>query len=587
MCSRFREEAGSASGGEQRVRGFTHRAVSAILVIFLLDTLIAAAATYYVDAESGSDENDGDAPTAAWKSLARVNRAEFQSGDRILLRRGGRWPEALLVPSAGTESVPLVFGAYGEGPLPIIDGEGARNASVSVIGKPFVTLEDLDCRGWAQRGIYARDAPGIEIRRCAVSGGDGDSPCHGIQIQSLGGDLIPGVRIENNVIGTIGTGSNDTVFFCGITVQDVQGAVIAGNHIHPVHTAAIRLLRGSGAGNLDCRIERNLITGSYGGLMNFNSDRTLIRHNIIRDGAGLGIGIAYDSNEVVVFGNLIFNLAPSSHLWNGIDINHNCRNGRIYNNTVSAVHRHCLMLDAETGVSSGWEFGNNILDARRNTGSIRLPLGIRTLDGYASDYNLFSSANGDVATYGEIGPGQDGTVYGLADYRQLSGQDAHSKLADPAFAAPESGDFRLSSNSPAIDAGNSAAVPPDVTDLDGDGNLTESIPLDLDRRPRFFDDPHTPDAGMTVPPLAIVDMGPYEFAPSGGRFCGLQHSPDTGSTFLFCGATINVPYRIQASSSLTGDGWIDLADFTYAGPLMLSDAHAGSTPSRFFRAVTP
>jgi hypothetical protein len=251
------------------------------------------ATTYYVDAGSGSDENDGNAPAAAWRSLARVNRVVFQAGDRILLCRGGQWPEALVVPSAGIESAPLVFGAYGEGPLSIIDGEGARNTSVSVIGKPFVTLEDLDCRGWTQRGIYARDAPGIEIRRCVVSGGDGDSPCHGIQVQSFGGNLIPGVRIENNVIGTIGTGSNDTVFFCGITVQDVQGAVITGTQIHPIHTAAIRLLRGSAAGNLDCRIERNLIVGSYGGLMNFNSDRTIIRHNIIRDGAGLGIGIAF------------------------------------------------------------------------------------------------------------------------------------------------------------------------------------------------------------------------------------------------------------------------------------------------------
>jgi hypothetical protein len=82
-------------------------------------------------------------------------------------------------------------------------------------------------------------------------------------------------------------------------------------------------------------------------------------------------------------------------------------------------------------------------------------------------------------------------------------------------------------------------------------------------------------------------MGPYEFAPSGGRFCSRQVSPASGPTFIFCDATISVPYRIQASSSLTGDGWIDLADVTYTGSVMLSDAHAWSTPYRFFRAVTP
>jgi hypothetical protein len=152
---------------------------------------------------------------------------------------------------------------------------------------------------------------------------------------------------------------------------------------------------------------------------------------------------------------------------------------------------------------------------------------------------------------------------------------------------PGSGDFRLAPGSPAIDAGNSAAVPADATDLDGNDNTAEHIPLDLDGRPRFFDDPKTVDTGIESPPLAVVDMGPYEFAPSGGGFCSLQHSPVSGSTFIFCGATISVPYRIQASSSLAGGGWIDFADFVYTGSVMVSDAQAGSTTRRFFRAVTP
>jgi len=73
------------------------------------------------------------------------------------------------------------------------------------------------------------------------------------------------------------------------------------------------------------------------------------------------------------------------------------------------------------------------------------------------------------------------------------------------------GDLRLSPGSPCIDAGDNSAVPADAFDLDGDGDLTEPIPFDLDGLARFIDDPLTPDTGVGTPP--IVDMGAYEFLP--------------------------------------------------------------------------
>lgn len=399
--------------------------------LWLLAPLSGGAATYYVDAAAGRDGDGGTSPESAWKSLSKVNHSRFQPGDEILLRRGARWEEELQVSCSGEEGRPIVFGAYGEGVRPVIDGGGSRNTSITIRDAAFITVEDLQCLGWRQRGIYAQDTRGIILRRCVVSGGDRERPSHGIQVKNRKPEMSTGIRIEDNEIGAIGTGKDDTVFFCGITVQGCRGAVIAGNRVHPVNTAAIRLLRAEAAKNADCLIEGNRISGSYGGLMNFHADGTTIRDNVIRDGAGLGIGIAYDSDRVRVSGNLIYNLSPSEHLWNGIDINHNCKDGRVYSNKVFKVHRHCLMLDAETGVSSGWEFKNNVLDARLNTGSLKLPLGIRTLDPYASDSNLFYSSDGMVATHGELGPGRDGTAYGLEEYRRRSGQDAHSIFAGP------------------------------------------------------------------------------------------------------------------------------------------------------------
>ncbi len=67
---------------------------------------------------------------------------------------------------------------------------------------------------------------------------------------------------------------------------------------------------------------------------------------------------------------------------------------------------------------------------------------------------------------------------------------------DPLFVDP-SGNFRLDVGSPCIDTGLVGALPQDTFDLDGDGNVIEPLPLDLDGNERVV--------GIEV------DMGAYEF----------------------------------------------------------------------------
>lgn len=62
-------------------------------------------------------------------------------------------------------------------------------------------------------------------------------------------------------------------------------------------------------------------------------------------------------------------------------------------------------------------------------------------------------------------------------------------------------DLRLLIGSPAIDAGDNLAVPPDLFDLDDDLDTAEPLPIDLDGNPRF--------QGVGAEP--IVDLGAYEF----------------------------------------------------------------------------
>jgi len=83
--------------------------------------------------------------------------------------------------------------------------------------------------------------------------------------------------------------------------------------------------------------------------------------------------------------------------------------------------------------------------------------------------------------------------------------------ADPLFVDPDEDNYRLTAASPCIDAGNNTAVPADTADLDGDGDTTEPIPVDLDHNPRFFDDTGMPDDGYPPAGAPFVDMGAYEF----------------------------------------------------------------------------
>lgn len=97
---------------------------------------------FHVDADA---PEGGDGSIASpWRSLDAVE-AEFpglqQPGDHIMLRRGARWSDSLLLEDiVGTEDAPIVLGAYGEGAAPVL-------ARVRVFNSTFVTVRDLEIDG--------------------------------------------------------------------------------------------------------------------------------------------------------------------------------------------------------------------------------------------------------------------------------------------------------------------------------------------------------------------------------------------------------------------------------------------------------
>jgi len=97
------------------------------ILIFLIIASQVFATTYYVDATNGSDKNSGTSPPNAWKTIAKVNNSSFNPGDFILFKRGEEWREELIVPSSGSSGNPIIFGAYGSGDMPIINGSSIES----------------------------------------------------------------------------------------------------------------------------------------------------------------------------------------------------------------------------------------------------------------------------------------------------------------------------------------------------------------------------------------------------------------------------------------------------------------------------
>jgi len=78
---------------------------------------------------------------------------------------------------------------------------------------------------------------------------------------------------------------------------------------------------------------------------------------------------------------------------------------------------------------------------------------------------------------------------------------------DPSFSDP---DLRLNLDSPAIDAGDTAAVPIDLYDADGNHWTDEPLGRDRDFNWRVRNIPYIPDTGSSNPGDPTVDMGAYE-----------------------------------------------------------------------------
>lgn len=136
-----------------------------------------AATSYYVDALDGNDTQTGTSPAEAWQSLDKVNATTFAPGDTVHLRRGSTWFGQLKPQGSGEPGNHIVVRDYGNGPLPLIDGNG-------MIGEAVVYLHNQEYFEFHNIEIV-NDAEEEGDRRGVWISGSNIGTLHSIYLKSL------------------------------------------------------------------------------------------------------------------------------------------------------------------------------------------------------------------------------------------------------------------------------------------------------------------------------------------------------------------------------------------------------------------
>ncbi|GGF05666.1 right-handed parallel beta-helix repeat-containing protein [Mycetocola zhadangensis] len=260
----------SAPSGLSRrtiLQGGAAVAATAGLVIFGASPVMAANTTYYV-AANGNDAANGTSQSTPWRTLAKVSSVTFGAGDQILFRSGDTFPGVLAPRGSGSPSAHIVFGRYGSGPRPILQGAGAVPATIHITTSSNLTIRDLEITNTAATRAYrsgiliATPAAGLSninlryLNIHDVTGapytGQGDFPaaaCGGISVTSAGERVVTNLLVQDVTITNVddhgirttatsqtARGSNYTFRYVdvvnaggnGLVMANVSGALIEG-----------------------------------------------------------------------------------------------------------------------------------------------------------------------------------------------------------------------------------------------------------------------------------------------------------------------------------------------------------------------
>ena len=247
-----------------------------IALVFALPALRlpAAAAQYYVDANTGDDARSGTSPALAWKTLDMVNRRVFRPGDEILFRAGTSYTGQLKPQGSGVSTRdglnPIRIDMYDNGPYPRFDGAGLvtdtlllRNVEYWDVAHLEITNLGTNRQPW-RTGVHILSHGYGALRHIHL-----DS----LSVHDVNGELDKkheGCGIYFEASGDNGSHFEDLLIQnCRVVRTDRNGICQRGG---PVHSRNVI-------------IRQNLLEDIGGdGIKLWGTDGGLIDHNILRGG---------------------------------------------------------------------------------------------------------------------------------------------------------------------------------------------------------------------------------------------------------------------------------------------------------------
>lgn len=299
-----------------------------ILVVCLLGASVSSAfaTTYYLDASRGKDSSKGTSVSTPWKTLEKVKNVVLRPGDRVLLKRGDIFNGVLEISAQGTDSKPVVIGAYGTGTAkPCIKGLDNSLYAARIYNSTNVTFKDLELVNTGKVRIARRTGLKVE---CINYGISRNITIDNVTIRDVNGSLVKeqgggsGLWIVNGGKEKVSTYENMLIQNCHI-LRCSRNAMIWDGYIdrrnwHPSRNLIVR---------------QNLIEQVPGdGIVPIGFDKVLIEYNIMRDcpeilpdtEAAAGFWPWSCDNTIIQYNEVSGHKAP----WDaqGYDSDYNCRN---------------------------------------------------------------------------------------------------------------------------------------------------------------------------------------------------------------------------------------------------------------------
>ncbi len=471
-----------------------------LVMLGALAARAASAAEHHVDCREGDDRHTGRSPASAWRSLEKVGATTLSPGDAILLKRGTRCAGTLWPKGSGAPGRPIRIGAYGEGPLPIVDAGGAQ-AAVRLFNQQHWEVENLEAVGGNPYGIHVSGDRGVlrhlRVRNVVVHGvtGEPKTKSSGLVVVAAGGD---GQSFEDVVID--GVTAYDTTQWAGIIVNGsassrkelrARHVTIRNSIVHDVYGDGIVLFQvedgliersvawrtglqpretiGTPNGIWTWRCRRCSVEWTEGFLIDspgvdggvydidWGCESGVVQYNFGHDAMGYCAAVFAANGEVtsdsVVRYNVCVNNGRSPKLarrqgdlflstWDGglidgLRVDHNTF---YWNPPIDAPVVQMDHVDVA---------GRRPNELRGNLIHSAVPSMIHSSDGFRFDQNLYWYAGGGAPKWRYGGREYEG----FDAYRRGSRQDAAGLNADPKLLAT----MRLDAGSPAIDATTTVA----------------------------------------------------------------------------------------------------------------------------------